>query len=240
MKKLIAVSVVLVMMLLSSCSFLTNIISELAQDTGNKGTPVTDRKISLPDLSNVEEEIARQFLTNKGLLPAIEYEYSDEITKGNVTRTDPPADSIVDPDTKVTLYISLGPDYIKAEEGTINWYQIDPEHPDEWNFSGLQIYENNLYIYCETTFGTSFTLDGFGYASLSDSFENKVPLTIIDPDLNDLPENTEVKAGELFKFYIKVPMTHLESERPTFLACQIFIELNGIQEKIQLYFTASW
>ena len=140
------------------------------------------------------------------------------------------------------MFISLGPKYVEAGEGTIRWYHIDSDHPDEWDFYNPQILENDLYILCHPTFGTSFTLssNGFGYASIDDTFENKVPLTLLDPDLNSFPENKAIKAGEPFEFYIKIPMKNLGTERPTFLACEIYIELNGRQDKIELFFTVSW
>ncbi len=199
-------------------------------------------KIKIPDLEDVDEISAKTSITNKGLLPVIVYEYSDTVVKGNVTRTSPIAGSEVDPDTKVTIYVSSGPRSISAQDATVEWYHIDSSHPDEWSFYGLEICEGYLYIDCETTFGTSFTLkgSGFGNASLTDSFDKYVPLTILDENLKSFPENKEIKAGEVFKFCIKIPLASLDSERPTYVACEIVTLIDGRQDEIKVSFNASW
>ncbi|MBO4869672.1 MAG: PASTA domain-containing protein [Clostridia bacterium] len=245
MKKILAFTIVFVIMFLSSCSFLPGITTDSSDNVGDTtvaNTPSDSNKIIIPDLSNVDEASAKLSITNKGLLPVVEYEYSDTIAKGNVVRTSPGVGSSVNPDTKVTLYISSGPRSIKAKEGTINWYNIDSANEDEWNFSGLEIYEGDLYIYCETTFGTSFTLKGtgFGNASLTDSFDKYAPLTLLDENLNKLPENKKINAGELFKFFIKIPLSQLESERPTHVACEIVCLIGEKEENIEFSFNSSW
>ena len=245
MKKIIALALTLVVLLLSSCGFLSNVTPEPTNDTSRTPSstqaPVSN-KIKIPDLSNVDESSAKLSITNKGLLPVVEYEYSDTVAEGNVIRTNPSSGSSVDPDTKVTLYVSSGPKYIEAKDGTIEWYHIDSSNPDKWSFGGLEIYEGNLYIYCETTFGTSFTLKntGFGNASLTDSFDKQVPLTLLDPDLKSFSANTEVKAGEPFKFYIKISLAQLDSDRPTHVACEIVYLIGEKESNIKVSFNASW
>ncbi len=236
--------VIVVVVILSSCGFLPGASNELMDSTQDPLSIQTSvlNMIKVPDLSNVDDSSAKLSITNKGLLPVIEYEYSDTVAKGNVVRTDPSAGSIVEPDTKVTLYVSSGPKSVEAKDGTIEWYHIDSSNPDEWNANNLMIYEGDLYICCETTFGTSFTLksSGFGNASLTDSFDKYVPLALLDLDLKSFPNNTEVKAGEPFNFFIKIPLSQLDSERPTHVVCEIVILIGEKESQIKVSFNASW
>ena len=226
MKKVISSILVVMALLLSSCSFLSSA-----------------KKIKVPDLTRVDEVSAKTSLTNKSLLPIIEYEYSEKIAKGSVTRTVPSAGELVEEDTRVTVYVSLGPDYIKATNATIAWYSINAEKEDDWEFYGVEILEDYVYILCGVTFGTSFTLKGkgFGNASLTDTFDKQVPLELLDENLKEFAEKKKVTEGEKIMFYSKISLKQLDAERPTHIAC----EIAGLDDKenelrIKCSFNASW
>lgn len=203
---------------------------------------VFSSKVSIPDLVNVDEASAKTSLANKDLLPVVEYEYSNSIPKGNVVRTSPSIGTEVEKDTKITIYVSLGPKDIYAKDGTFEWQHIDPQNPDQWEATEAMISEECLYASFETTFGTSFVFkrSGFGNASLSDTFDKYVPLTILDVNKNALPENKEVVAGEPFKFVIKVPLSQLDSEKPTHIVCKLRCLVDGEETDIYVSLNLSW
>ena len=72
-----------------------------------------EEAIYMPDLVNRDYLEAQQALLDLGISKSnvtMVWEYSDEITKNNVTRTVPLADSALQPDTMVEIYVSQGPE----------------------------------------------------------------------------------------------------------------------------------
>ncbi|QTZ91505.1 Stk1 family PASTA domain-containing Ser/Thr kinase [Streptomyces auratus] len=66
--------------------------------------------VTVPDLSGTPVADAKRKLRDRGLIPGTEArEFSDEVAKGSVIRTDPVAGSKRRPDTAVGLTISRGP-----------------------------------------------------------------------------------------------------------------------------------
>lgn len=66
--------------------------------------------VSVPDLSGTPVADARRKLRDRGLVPGTERkDFSDEVAKGSVIRTDPAAGSKRRPDTAVALTVSRGP-----------------------------------------------------------------------------------------------------------------------------------
>lgn len=76
-------------------------------------------ELRVPDVANVDEETAKKVLTSNQLIPSITYEYSDTVIVGNVTRTEPEIGSVVEPNSKITVYLSYGPSYVEASNVTI-------------------------------------------------------------------------------------------------------------------------
>ena len=76
-------------------------------------TSAGEEPIYMPDLVNKDYLEAQQTLLDLGIPKAnvtMTWEYSDEITKNNVTRTVPLADSALQPDTMVEIFVSQGPE----------------------------------------------------------------------------------------------------------------------------------
>ncbi len=71
-------------------------------------SPYTDSGIIVPNLAGVDELSAKTVLLSKGLIPVVEYEYSSSIREGIVIRTNPSAESKIEVDTRITIYVSLG------------------------------------------------------------------------------------------------------------------------------------
>jgi len=68
-------------------------------------------QVAVPELTGSPLESARDELQNLGLLPdRIVQEYHPTIASGFVTRTLPPAGRMLSPDSRVVLYVSMGPE----------------------------------------------------------------------------------------------------------------------------------
>lgn len=67
-------------------------------------------KLTAPDLKDLDKSKAEDFLKNAGLvLGDVTYDYSDDVTKGNVIRQNPAADTEVKKGDKVDIVLSNGP-----------------------------------------------------------------------------------------------------------------------------------
>ena len=67
-------------------------------------------KLTAPDLKDLDKSKAEEYLKNAGLvLGAISYDYSDDVTKGNVIRQNPSPDTEVKKGDKVDIVLSNGP-----------------------------------------------------------------------------------------------------------------------------------
>lgn len=198
--------------------------------------------VKLPDVSGTDFDSAKAVLINKGFLIIVEEDYSDTVKPGTVIGTNPKGETMLEENSKVVLSVSKGPRLITAKDANVSWQHIDPNKPDEWSFGAPQIFEDMLYIHCCPIFGTEFTFknSGFGVASITDSFDKKAPLTIVDGNLKNLPENKLVKKGEEIEIYLRIPLAQLDSDRPTHIACEIPIFVGNQTNNINVEFNMSW
>jgi len=67
------------------------------------------RKVEIQDFTNRTQSAAEQQLRREGFKVSSNFSESDEIPKGNVIRTSPPAHEMAQVGTMVTLIVSLGP-----------------------------------------------------------------------------------------------------------------------------------
>lgn len=76
------------------------------------------KKLEVPDVVNMKYEDAVNELTSRGFLgtPKKTEEYNDTVAAGVVIRTDPAADTSVDPNTQIQIFVSLGkaPEAVKV------------------------------------------------------------------------------------------------------------------------------
>ncbi|NRQ31576.1 Stk1 family PASTA domain-containing Ser/Thr kinase [Nonomuraea sp. NN258] len=85
---------------------------------GSKDTP-TDTQITIPGLVSQKKEAAESTLTELGLKPKVVEEFSQDLQKGLVIKTDPQEGSKVDKGTEVTLVVSKGIEKTTVPEGLI-------------------------------------------------------------------------------------------------------------------------
>jgi beta-lactam-binding protein with PASTA domain len=69
----------------------------------------------MDNLVNQKQDIAKNFLTNKGILFLVQMENDDTVEKDHVIRTDPAAGEEIKEDQTVILYISMGPEMKEAK-----------------------------------------------------------------------------------------------------------------------------
>ena len=95
-------------------------------------TTTSAQDVAIPDVNEVDEATAKNVLSSNGLIPHVVYEYDDYVAEGNVIMTDPVVGSVVAKNTKVTMYVSKGPSYIRATNSTATWTPISDN--DEWHW----------------------------------------------------------------------------------------------------------
>lgn len=115
MKKLILFSLILILTLscISCQKACTHEWTEATVDAPKTCNlcRITDgyKLIKIPDIIGLDEASAKNILTNKGIIPKIEYEYSDEQPENMVFATYPKIGKGIEPDDVIKIYISLGP-----------------------------------------------------------------------------------------------------------------------------------
>ncbi|MGW0807096.1 Stk1 family PASTA domain-containing Ser/Thr kinase [Nonomuraea sp. NPDC002799] len=91
---------------------------------GAKDTP-SDTTVTIPSLATQEGKYAEEQLKLLGLTVQVEREFSDEVDKDSVIKTDPDANAKVDKGSTVKLFVSKGAEKIKVPAGLVNLSQED-------------------------------------------------------------------------------------------------------------------
>lgn len=194
------------------------------------------KKVTIPDLSNVAIEDARNVLTNAGLIPSVMYEYDDNYTEGVVIKTDPTIGEKVELQTKVTLIVSKGPAYVDAKNASVSWYVTDSSE-DEWNLYRPYIHEDTIYIECKPRFTNAMMWKGdsvgFGIASTDETFATSIPITV-------QYENQENAAGTEQDILLIIPLKGLNNERPSNVYTKLNTIINGEEVDVRVNFTIEW
>ena len=108
-----------------------------------------EEPIYMPDLVNKDYREARQALLDLGISNAnitMTYETSDDITKDNVTRTVPLADSALQPDTMIEIFVSQGPEVAQRTMLTVKNMPLDQAKALLEGETGLGLVVNVVYI----------------------------------------------------------------------------------------------
>ena len=194
------------------------------------------KKVTIPDLSNVAIEDARNVLTNAGLIPSVEYEYSNDYAEGIVIKTDPAIGEQVELQTKVNLIVSKGPEYVDAKNSSVSWYVTDSSE-DEWNLYKPYIHEDAIYIECLPRFANAMMWKGdsvgFGVASTDETFATSVPVTVRF-------EDQENAAGKEQDIFLIIPLKGLGNERPSNVYTKLYAVINDEEVDVRVNFTIEW
>lgn len=75
---------------------------------------LTPPEVAVPDVRGISQSEAARILREEGLAPNTEvtYIYDDEISVGNVVKTDPPQGRMVRENREIDLFVSQGPEYV--------------------------------------------------------------------------------------------------------------------------------
>jgi len=190
--------------------------------------------VVVPYLENISEEMAVSTLRDNNLIPNVVYEYSDYYDEGKVISTYPYGGETLKKNDFVEVVVSKGPSVISSSSSTIEWYNITYSQ-DTWEFMNPYIQDDYLYIECEPTFAYSITWDkdGFGTASINDTFSKRVPVDIIY-------ENAYALANVKQKITLKISTKDLDVKKPTTLYTKLVALKDGEQIEINANFTISW
>ena len=202
--------------------------------------------MDIPDISGMDEATAKNLLASLGLPAKCEYEYSDDVAEGNIIKTDPYAYSRVSKGTSVTIYVSKGKKFYYLTK-SVGWLSNingidkfsygDNEEEKTKGFYKPYVEEGYLYIEmflcCKSQYDLAFYGD-FGTASITDTFDKTVPITILYD--NKTVDNT----GKKTNFTAKIPLSDLDVKKPTNLYIKFDFTVNKKRETFEAGFDLSW
>lgn len=196
--------------------------------------------VAVPDISGTDSATANSVLSSLGLIPVEIESNSDDVETGKVIGSTPPFGTVVDPGSRVEVMISSGPSIVESTASNITWYNVSYSD-DEWEFFSPTIEDGFLTIEVSpVTFMADVEWrddtnsgEGFGNASVTDTFDKSVPLRI-------LFETQSTKSGEPQNLVLKIPVSDLEVQKPTTVYLELFAIVNGVEETIEVSFNMSW
>ncbi len=179
------------------------------------------RRVKVPDLNSVDVYTAKNVLSSKKLIPSVEYIYHHRIAEGQVIRTNPPANTFADRDSKIILYVSKGPSRCSAANAEISWYNISDER-DEWSVSAPFMNDGTMYIDCTVCFAaagawkdTYNSGNMHGMASTTESFKKYIPIEA-------KYRKKEWTAREKQRIIFAIPLEELNETRPTAVYIRLY------------------
>lgn len=240
-KKCVTAIVCISMLLVLLCGCAGNASSSaIAESESAMATEPPVETVKVPDISEAAESDGRNVLSTMGLIPVVEEMSSDDVEKGIIINTSPAAGSEVEPNSKVKIYVSSGPNRIDSKNSYGHWQYVGKAE-DDWKFANPYIEDGNLYIYCEVVFGTAQKWQdeygqgyGGGFVSINDTFDKTVPLEV-------LYDTQSWNAGDKQKFTIKIPLSDLGVDKPTDIYCKLAMGDKGNTVKyLEVNFTMTW
>jgi hypothetical protein len=196
--------------------------------------------VAVPDVSGTDSATANSVLSSLGLIPVEKLSASDNVELGKVIETSPPVGTVVDPGSRVEVLVSSGPRILESKSSTIEWFNVSYSE-DEWEFYNPTIEDGVLNIEISSVIFRAKVEwrddnnigEGFGNASITDTFDKSVPLRIIY-------DTQSSNSGEAQSLVFKIPVTDLEVQRPTTVYLELYATVNGVDETINVSFNMSW
>jgi cold shock CspA family protein len=193
----------------------------------------------VPDVSGSDVETAKTVLATLGFVPTVSEEVSESVEAGIVIESDPAAGETLSPGSKVELTVSKGPKRITVTNGTASWSGVGVD--ENWAFDFPYIEDGTLHLtFSNVKFDAKVKWwdpnkngNGFGQASITDTFNKKVPL-----DIKWQRQSSAKGQAQLIE--IKVPINDLDVQKPTTMYLRLFAEINGVYQEIGVDLTFSW
>lgn len=197
-------------------------------------------KLKVGKVDGLDEETAKQMIMSQGLIPVVSYEYDDIVNEGFAIKTSPSSGSAVEEGEQVEIIVSKGPRVRISASSYMNWKYVGDGH-DCWEFYSPRIEDNTLIIECHNvtlykTFEWQDTYNngwGNGEACLNDTFDKTVPIQVCYSDKN-------VQYNEPFSVTIKIPLSELNTDRPTDLYMQLYYMVGESRYSIKLDVSMTW
>lgn len=206
------------------------------------------KTILMPDVSTLDIQTAKTLLVSKGIIPKVEYEYSDEISLDSVIKTVPEVGEKVKQDDTVVVYVSKGQKRYELKQALSIIYDVNGIKPfvswmDASDGEGTKghyipyLEEGYLhlpvYICCSSNYELEFYGD-FGVASVNDTFDKQVPVDLI------YDSKTIKNDGSKTEFTIKVPLSDLGVQKPTNLYISADIKVGNNLNSFRADFILTW
>jgi len=193
----------------------------------------------VPDVSGSDVETAKTVLASLGFVPTVTERASDSIEAGIVIESNPPSDETLSPGSKIELVVSSGPQRITSKDGTATWRVV--RAVDGWEYEFPYIEDGTLYIVFRDLgfeaivewYNPNPSGDGFGHASISDTFDKIVPIKFYW-------ERKLSEYGQAQDITLEIPVGDLDVQKPTTMYIRLFSEVNGQYRDIELDLTFAW
>ena len=205
----------------------------------------TEPPLTVPDIRNMEEDVAKNIVSSYGIIPNIQYQYDDLVAEGNVIGIEPDINSTIQKGDTVTIFISKGPSIVKPQNATIYWNNVyDDIWEDEWNAS-IRRENGVIYIDCEVEFGTNVrwkpdSYAGEGLASTDSSFVSSIPIKVTNIAYESQPSyfgTVQIGTITINKFTIEIPADELGVNNPSQLYVRLDAEHKPLHNAYKYYET---
>ena len=225
-----------------------------------------EEPIYMPDLVNKEYRAARQALLDLGVPNAnitMTYETSEDITKDNVIRTVPLADSALQPDTMIEIFVSQGPEVAQRTMLAVEGMTLTEAKALLEGETGLGLVVNAVYIdsdepkdtvllqsipaYTEVDEGTTVTLqvsNGSGASGEepgieSPAPESPAPTQSADPDIKTVSYTVYLPDGDpdtIIEVQVRGSNYHQTKEVSLMVGEVVFNITGKGKQKFDIYF----
>ena len=230
--------------------------SKISKDNDNDKNNETRNTITLPDLSETDASVAKTILSNKGLIPKVEYEYNNNVEEGLVIKTNPEALSSVYEDDIITVYVSKGKSFYEAKNCVgymTNVTGIDSfswgSDTEEQTKAFLAPYVSDGYLYvhmilvCKSDSDLAF-YGNFASASLNENFLSSVPSTLVGPydfvGINTFKQEIDNTGNVATEFCVKIPLESLGTKKPNNIYIKLDILVDNVRQTFKAGFDIAW
>lgn len=192
--------------------------------------------VHVPDLSGTDAESAKTILVNCGLVPVIQEEFSNFISQGLVTRSEPGAFAEVERGTRVTIYVSRGLSQIKASNFRYNWMnKVDNYAPAAVKVEQIFVEEDMLYLdfnfrmeYYESSYRSPVDYDRWYlyFDSFSVNIEgNTIAATAMGDAANGFVEHSDESL--VYSMRLQIPLNAYTPHTPS--SVEVFCKIHTKQ-----------
>ncbi|MBQ9544086.1 MAG: PASTA domain-containing protein [Clostridia bacterium] len=205
-------------------------------------TAPSPKYVSVPDIKGLDETSAKAKIYDLGLSVALEYEFSESVSKGKVIKTDPAAKKSVVEKSTVTLTVSKGPQTFGVSEASVSWNDLKEGSGDVWTLDSVAVFGDLLLIHCTVKPGTDFVIrnSSGGIFSLADSFDKNASLALSDDLFTPFPDGKQFNAGEEAGLFFFVSPSQLGSKTPGLVKCRIPVSVDGENSNLEISFEMTW